>query len=274
MSDLPPPSSTDPTPVHGTPIAAPTPPAQVPVPLPPPTKVTQNPQVMAAIITGIISLGVAVVGIVPTLIAKDKDKRPSATPAAVVIIFTPTITQQIIPSPTSTQLLLPTASQPSIGAPNIVAVGPSMTPLPIVGASLVPADLLHTSASPAATAGTNEPNIRIYFDRASFTIRNQTDNQKTLAGVTFFSDEGRWEALQWGPIHEKLTGLDCLRLRDVSTSPRNPPADCQSPHLLALLEVGPAAIFWRDENGFQVHHNEIEVGVCTISPCDLYLPPN
>ena len=147
---------------------------------------------MAAIITGIISLVVAVVGIVPTLTGRDKDK-PTATPAAVAITVAPSNTQVAIPSPTSTQVPIPTASQQAVGVPTIIDVGPSMTPMPIIGASSVPADDLPTPAIPT-TSGVLEPNLRIYFDNASFTIRNQSSSQQPLASVTFFSDEGRWDA--------------------------------------------------------------------------------
>jgi hypothetical protein len=110
----------------------------------------------------------------------------------------------------------------------------------------------------------------MYFDNVSFTIRNQGGGRKNLAGVTFSSDQGRWNAEQWGSLYDDLTNRDCLRLRDVSTSPRDPPSQCDD--LIGLMLIGPAAIFWRDDDGFRVERDGVELGICNASPCDLYLP--
>lgn len=276
MSDLPSPSTTEPTPSRGTPLAEPI--SSIPPSLtqpPPPPKLTQQPQIMAALITGVISLMVAIVGIVPALVEAAKDD-PTPTPpplAAVVATFTPVNTQIALIAPTETPPPAPT-NEP-ISQPNIVPVGATSTSLPVIGSSPVPADpqpTADTGASTSNNTAAQEPNIRMFFDNRSFTIRNQGGGRKSLMGVTFYSDEGRWDASQWGPIHEKLTNKDCLRMRDVNTGQQNPPSECQE--LLALLLVGPEVIFWRDDDGFRVERNGVEVGVCTQSPCDLYLPPN
>lgn len=269
MSDLPPPLSTEPTPSRGTPLAEPL--SSIPPSLtqPPPPKLTQNPQIMAALITGMISLMVAIVGIVPALVeaAKD-DSTPTPPPlAAVIATFTPVNTQIVLAAPTDT---------PVVSQPNIVAVGGTMTSLPVIGSSPVPADPQPTADSGASTsnnAAAQEPNVRLYFDNASFTIRNQGGNRKMLADVSFYSDDARWNASQWGLIHEDFKKQKCLRLRDASLGPRNPPSECQGNNLLSLMEVGTPVIFWRADDGFRVERNGVEIGVCTVSPCDLYLPP-
>jgi hypothetical protein len=278
MSDLPPPSSTEPTPSRGTPLAEPV--AMIPPSLtqPPPPKLTQQPQIMAALITGVISLLVAVVGIVPALVEAAKD-APTPTPqplAAIVATFTPVNTQvaQVEPTTAPSNMPVPPTNEP-ISQPNIVPVGATSTSLPVIGSSPVPADTLPTADAGASTSNNTaaqEPNVRIYFDSATFTIRNQAGGKKSLTGVVFLSEEGRWEASQWGLIHEDFTKKDCLRLRYFDTDPRDPPAECQE--LLALLLVGREVLFWRDEDGFRVERNGAEVGVCTESPCDLYLPLN
>jgi hypothetical protein len=275
-------SSTEPTPSRGTPLAEPI--ASIPPsltqPPPPPQKLTQNPQIMAALITGFISLMVAIVGIVPALVEASKDDpTPTPPPAAALVATsapTNTLVAQVEPTaaPTSTPVP-PTATTEPVGQPNIVPVGSTSTSLPVIGSSPVPADPQPTADTSASTSNetvAQEPNIRMFFDNRSFTIRNQGGGKKSLTGVSFYSDEGRWDASQWGLIHEKLTNKDCLRMRDVSTGQQNPPSECQD--LLALLLVGPEVIFWRDADGFRVARNGVEIGVYTVSPCDLYLPPN
>ena len=273
-------SSTEPTPSRGTPLAEPVAaiPPSLTQPPPPPQKLTQNPQIMAALITGFISLMVAIVGIVPSLVeaAKD-DPTPTPPPAAVIVATsapTNTLIAQVEPTALPTNTPVPPTDAP-VSQPNIVPVGATSTSLPVIGSSPVPADPQPTADTSASTSNetvAQEPNIRMFFDNRSFTIRNQGGGKKSLTGVTFYSDEGRWNASQWGPIHEKLTNKDCLRMRDVNTGQQNPPSECQD--LLALLLVGPEVIFWRDEDGFRVSRNGVEIGVCSVSPCDLYLPPN
>jgi hypothetical protein len=244
---------------------------------PPPPKLTQQPQIMAALITGVISLMVAIVGIVPALVEAAKDD-PTPTPPAAAIVATSmptnTLVAQVEPTTAPSNTPVPPTNEPN-SQPNIVPVGATSTSLPVIGSSPVPADpqpTVDTGVSTSTNTAAQEPNVRLYFDNRSFTIRNQGGGRKSLINVTFYSDEGRWDASQWGPIHEKLTNKDCLRMRDVSTGQQNPPSECQE--LLALLLVGPEAIFWRDENGFRVERSGVEIGVCTQSPCDLYLPPN
>ena len=100
-------SSTEPTPSRGTPLTEPI--ASIPPSLtqpPPPPKLTQNPQIMAALITGFISLMVAIVGIVPSLVEAAKD-APTPTPqplAAIIATFTPVNTQIALVPPTETPL--------------------------------------------------------------------------------------------------------------------------------------------------------------------------
>ena len=167
MSDLPRPSSTEPTPTRGTPFAEPI--ASIPPSLtqpPPPPKLTQNPQIMAALITGFISLMVAIVGIVPALVEAAKDD-PTPTPqplAAIVATFTPVNTQivQVEPTIAPGNTPVPPTDEP-ISQPNIVPVVATMTPLPMIGSSPVPADpqpTADTSASTSNNAADEEPNVR------------------------------------------------------------------------------------------------------------------
>ena len=272
MSDSLPPSSTEPTPSRGTPLAEPI--ATIPPSLtqPPPPKLAQNPQIMAALITGMISLMVAIVGIVPALVeaAKD-DSTPTPLPlAAIVATFTPVSTQIALAAPTE-----PPPTDAPVSQPNIVPVG-ATTALPVIGSSPVPADpqpTTDTSASISTDTTAQEPNVRLYFDHASFTIRNQGGNRKMLTDVSFYSDNARWNASQWGLIHEDFKKQKCLRLRDASLGPRNPPSECQGNNLLSLMEVGTPVIFWRDEAGFRVERSGVE-SAFERSHVRLVPPPN
>ncbi|MBK8136091.1 MAG: hypothetical protein IPK52_09655 [Chloroflexi bacterium] len=231
MTELPPPADPVPQPEQ--------PPQFVPVILPPPAAPPptglKNPQILAAVITGFISLLVAIVGIIPSLIDKDKDEDPTPTYTAVVALivsFTPSEVPTLAPTELPT---LPLATQPTqlpptdiqASIPTIVDVG--TTPLPVIGST--PATAQPTSAQAP------RPNIRLFFDSASLTVYNLRGGTKSLAGVSFISDEVRWESSQWGPIHEDLSNQDCLRLRDFNTSVQTPPAECQI--LQSLQLVGP-----------------------------------
>jgi hypothetical protein len=234
---------------------------------------------MAALITGVISLLVAIVGIVPSLVEAAKDD-PTPTPPAAAIVATSaptnTLVAQVEPTLAPTDTPAPPTDSP-VSQPNIVPVGATSTSLPVIGSTPVPTDPQPTADTGASTSNNTtaqEPNVRLYFDNASFTIRNQEANRKILTDVSFYSDDARWNASQWGLIHQDFKKQKCLRLRDASAGPRNPPSDCQGTNLLSLMEVGTPVIFWRDEDGFRVERNGVEIGVCTVSPCDLYLPPN
>ena len=162
MTELPPPADPVPQPEQ--------PPQFVPVILPPPAAPPptglKNPQILAAVITGFISLLVAIVGIIPSLIDKDKDEDPTPTYTAVVALivsFTPSEVPTELPTlPLATQptQLPPTDIQASI--PTIVDVG--TTPLPVIGST--PATAQPTSAQAP------RPNIRLFFDSASLTVYN------------------------------------------------------------------------------------------------------
>lgn len=255
MPDLPPVSPADPTPPQGTPRAEP------PSLTQPPLKLTQQPQIMAALITGLISVLVAVVGIIPALVESGKNSPTPTPPAPLLAAAVPAENTQAVPTHTS---------MPTVGQPNIIPVGATSTSLPAIGSPRVPSDPQPTIVD----NGTQTPNVRLYFDNASFTIRNMSAGRKILADVSFYNDDARWDASQWGLIHQDFKKQNCLRLRDQAAGPRNPPSDCQGNNLLSLMEVGTPVIFWRAEGGFRIERNGVEIGVCSQSPCDLYLSPS
>jgi hypothetical protein len=275
MSDTPP-SSPDQTP-RSTPAVMPTaePVAAIPPSLttpPPPAGALTHPQIVAALITGIVSVLVAVVGIIPVLIEAGKDdSTPTPVSAALVSQASPTVAPTVtgLP-PTAVDTQSPPPATDAVGVPNIVDVGATTTPLPVLGDPLPPTGEPAAATISDSVSTAPEPNLRLYFDNVSFTVRNQGGGKKTLAGVVFYNEHGRWDAEQWGSFYDDLTNRDCLRIRDVATSPRDPPSDCRE--LIGLMLVGPAAIFWRGDDGFRVERRGVELALCTSSPCDLYLP--
>jgi hypothetical protein len=218
-----------------------------------------TPQVIAAVITGLISLAVAIVGILPELIKQNAAQPPSNTPtvlAAVIATFTPAPVEPFA-----------TTTLQSIDTSLVIPVVQSETP---VASALSPTQLPVLTVPPTVDISA-QPNLRLYFDNASFTILKLRGGRKILSNVSFSGAGGGWNASQWGLIHEEFLNDKCLRLRDATTSRRDPPSPCVN-NLLSLMEVGPAAIFWRDDNGFTIQVNGSTVATCTESPCEIALP--
>lgn len=260
MSDPLPPSIEPPTPPSGTPVPHdPVPPlTQQPAP---PSRVFGHPQIIAALITGMISIVVALVGIIPALM--DDDETPTPTVAAAAL-FSPTAEPSPLLAPTDTPVDLPTVvptSQPAA----------AVTSLPVLPVTPVTGETI----PPTVEGATLPPNAMLIWDQDAFNVVNESGARMSLARVRFraLSDRGvRWRAEDWGTVHETLPDGQCLRLRDASVGRRNPPPECAGDRLYALFEVGPTVIFW--PAGFTVERDDIVLATCTSSPCEVYVPPN
>jgi hypothetical protein len=235
-----------------------------PTPTPPPAASSplQNPQVLTALITGMVTVVVAIVGLVPTIL-QSAAAAPTPTPPPTVIVVTATPTEVIV-LPTETPIP-PTATEAPIEAivlPSETPVSPTATEAPT-----------ETPIPATEAAQVNErPNVRLIFDNASFTLVNLANQELSLEGVSFSSASGYWEARQWGPsLYTRVPSQNCLRLRDMRTGRRNPPSDCRS--LLGLIEVGQPAIFWTNTDSFTVERNGDVLAECSTrqSPCELRL---
>jgi hypothetical protein len=199
-----------------------------------------NPQILAAIIGGAVTIVVAIIGIVPALV----NNKPTPTPAPTIIVVTATTlppeNTQIPPTLTSIPILAPTDAV--------------QTPLPI-------SDTVTNLPQPTPAKG----NILVFYDEVSFTLQNQSVQKVSLDGIVFRSTAGQWEARTWGPgVYNALPAGECLRLRDATVGQRQPPSPCRN-HIFGLQEVGTSALFWIGVDQFDVLHNETIIATCLIA---------
>jgi len=232
-----------------------------------------NPQVVAAIIGGIVTVIVAIVGIVPAIITSQK-----ATPVVVTATLPPATTvalvlPEVIPSATA---VAPTAI-PVVPT----SAGVQLTPIvysPVTDTASAP---LPTPIFPSATVTPETPptqpaaaNVLLMYDGASFTVLNQDTRKLSFEGVFFRSSAGEWEARHWGPsLYNSLPTGMCLRLRDRSVGQRNPPAPCVN-KIYGLQEVGTTAMFWRNADRFDVVRSGQVIASCVVADqqCSIYIP--
>jgi len=191
-----------------------------------------NPQVLAAAIGGLVTIIVAIIGIVPALV----NNRPTATPQPTLVVVT--ATPEMIPSQTTA----PTNS-------------PTLTPLAVP--TLLPISQPELTLVPS--------NILLLYDEVSFTLRNQSDQAVSLEGITFRSPAGQWEARDWGPgVYINVPAGKCLRLRDATVGQRQPPAPCRD-QIYGLQEVGTSALFWIGVESFDVLRGGEVIAGCRIA---------
>ncbi|GIK28647.1 MAG: hypothetical protein IT298_07920 [Chloroflexi bacterium] len=249
MSDHLPPSSELPTPPSGTPVPHDpvSPLTQQPAPSPP---LLSHPQIIAALITGMISIVVAVVGILPALMDSDNQ-----TP-------TPTVSVAALVSPTN---------EPPL--PTVVPTGQpaaAVTALPVLPITPVAGETI----PPTGAGSMQPPNAVLVWDQDAFNVVNESGGRMSLTRVRFRAINDRqirWRAEDWGPVHETLPDGHCLRLRDTAAGPRNPPPECAGSRLYAMLEVAASVIFW--PGGFTVERDGAVLATCTSSPCAVYVSP-
>jgi hypothetical protein len=213
----------------------------------------QNPQIVAAIIGGIVTVLVAVVGIIPAII-----NRP-VTPTPVIVTATPI--------PTSTAVLVA----------NVVASATPLPPTPVPATDVPPTTLplaQPTAAqppiqlSPVGDTGAQPPasgNALLMYDDASFTVLNQGTAKLSMVGVIFRSKNGEWDARKWGPsLYNQLPENRCLRLRISTSGNRQPPAACGNP-LFGLQLVNGTALFWVNVDSFDVVRDGQTIATCQIA---------
>jgi hypothetical protein len=194
-----------------------------------------NPQVIAALIGGIVTVVVAIVGILPSLV-----QNQAPTPTVVVVTATPLPTDTPAPAP----------------ATDI----PAQLPTP----SLVPLEMVVTLAEqpPAISA---QANVTLLYDGDTFSLLNGGTGVLSLEGVVFRSAAGQWEARDWGvSIFTSIPAGQCVRLRDATVGNRQPPAPCRD-KIYGLQLVGASALFWVDVDSFDVVRNGEAIATCRVS---------
>jgi hypothetical protein len=213
--------------------------------------ILRNPQVVATIIGGIITLVVAVVGILPALL-----NNREATPQATVLVIIATA----IPA-TNTAAPIPTIEEPTRLPINDIATAVN-TPLPTLEPTLPPAPtpVITPTSFPQAA-----PNVLLLYDNDTFSLLNQGSAALSLEGVTFHSSSGDWDARSWGTsIYNSLPANMCLRLRDAGVGQRQPPPPCRN-KIYGLIEVGTSGLFWKGVESFEVLRDGQIVATCQIA---------
>ncbi len=228
-----------------------------------------NPQVIAAIVGGIVTVIVAVVGIVPAIIANQ-----NATPVVVTATPIPAATVAVVlptsPPPTAVPVV-PTEAQVQLTAILFVPPTDAQSAAPDLPSPVFPSATVPPENPPTQAAA---PNVLLMYDDVSFTLLNQTARTLSLEGVVFRSPGGEWEARKWGPsIYNSLPAGKCLRLRDAAVGQRQPPASCVN-RIYALQEVGTPAFFWKARDRFEVLRNGEVIASCAAADgqCSIYVP--
>jgi hypothetical protein len=198
-----------------------------------------NPQILAAIIGGAVTIIVAIISIVPLIV--NNKSTPTPQPTVIIITATTAATHTLEIAPTSTPM------------PQVSSTDTPQVEVPVSDSS---ANLL----IPTITQG----NVLLLFDDVSFTLRNQGDQTISLEGIVFRSTAGQWEARMWGPsVYKNLPAGECLRLRDATVGQRQPPAVCRDP-IYGLQVVGTSALFWIGVDSFDVLRGDEVITTCHI----------
>lgn len=217
--------------------------------------VLKSPQFLVAIVSGLVTIVAAFIGVLPSLVVNSPTATVTPSPAPTV-----QITHTPIPSPV-TELISTEAPQPA--QPTLIEL------------LRTPDGVTTTQSDSPISDGNTQPNTRLIYDAVSFNVVNQSGGTLSLVGVTFRSTSGTWDARSWGPsIYTSLPNAKCLRLRDASAGQRNPPQPCIN-QIYGLIEVGKPAMFWVNSDTFEVIRDNQTLATCKITDgmCDIYIAP-
>lgn len=225
-----------------------------------------NPQVMTALITGVVTVAVALIGIVPTLVQAN---QPTPTLTAThtpthTATFTATIappTETAVPETPPTDTPAPTQVEPTQVEPTAITL-PTTTPEPTAAP---------TEVVPTAQTNANPPNVLLIYDGAAFTVLNTSGGTLSLQGVRFRSSSGNFNSVGWAN-NNRLPDGTCLRLRDAAAGNRQPPRECQN--LLSLLLETGKSLFWLGSSSFDVVKRGETLATCATDTdrCAVYIP--
>lgn len=221
----------------------------------------KNPQVIVSIIGGIVTIVVAIVGILPTIVNQNAAPvqatfTPTVMPFATYTVTDAAVAVLVTEAPTTTNTPEP-AVQPTTIPPTDIPMATDV-PTPVPQLPLMP---------------TSVPNLRLLYDDVSFTVHNPNNGIFSLEGVTFRSQTGEWDAALWGiSIYNSLPANNCLRLRDAEAGQRQPPRICGN--LYGLQLVGRTALFWLNTASFDILKGGTTIATCdaTAGECLVYVP--
>jgi hypothetical protein len=227
-----------------------------------------NPQVLTAIIGGIVTLIAAILGFLPNVL----NRPPAATAVIVVTATLPPPTATLVEPttpPTSVPVIaIEPTDEPAVVVPTATPIPPTATLIPPTATPIPPTPIPPTPVPPT-TAPVQPANALLLWDNVSFTALNIGGSGLMFGNVVFRSTGGSFDARVWGSA---LPSGYCLRLRDATVGPRQPPAECGG-NLYSLLEVGGSALFWRNTDTFDVVLNGQVIATCPVAAgrCEVYI---
>lgn len=220
-----------------------------------------NPQVVIALITGLVTVAAALIGILPDLLQAD-----AATPTPT---YTPTFTATVAATVAVTVVV--TEITPSTIAPTDAPL--MLTDTPEAQGIATDFPTVAPTIEPVVAIEAPQPNALLIYDNVSFSLVNTSGRRLSLANVTFESGSRIWEALAWAN-YRRIPNGNCLRIRDASAGNRNPPGECSE--LLSLLLIGKSVMFWTEADTFDVLQGSAVIATCTTDTdrCAIYIPQN
>ncbi len=212
-------------------------------------RVLTNPQIMASIIGGLVTVLVAIIGVVPAILGAN---RPPPTAVLVTLTVAPTNTP-FEPTGVPTQVV----STADMAVPSAIAIIQS-TLTPIFPTATVTQQVVPITIEA-------EPNVLLLYDDVSFSLLNQSGQTLSLEGVNFVSSAAQWEARDWGvSLYTSIPNGMCLRLRDAAVGNRTPPQPCRD-KIYGLQVVGHTGLFWIGMESFDITRNGEVLATCIIS---------
>ncbi|MEO0596188.1 MAG: hypothetical protein AAF126_08780 [Chloroflexota bacterium] len=205
-----------------------------------------SPPVIGAMITGVVTIIVAVITL---------SFQASPAPAPQVVTATP----------------VPEVAR----ATEAITVTPSDTPIPTSTDSAEPTQENIASPIPPTHTSVPEviPNITLLYDDVAFTVHNISGTALDLSNLSFSSSTRTWNSTQWGAnLVSGLPANNCLRMRDVTSGNRRPPAVCGD--LYAFVTVAESVLFWLEEDTFAVVYNDETIATCdsNATSCEVAIP--
>lgn len=209
-----------------------------------------SPPVIGAMISSTVAVMLA---LLPGLLSQSDAPAPAATPISSTQVAE--VFASATPQPATDVLIIAEASS---------------TPLALTA---IPVDTVvepTVRAQPDNTAP--QANVLLLYDDVSFTVHNQSGQRLDVASLNFQSPEGRWETEGWGiGLVSDFPPNNCLRLRDMASGQRQPPATCGN--LWAFQLVGDSALFWLDVGDFEVWYNGAQIATCSTAAtsCPIFI---
>jgi len=199
---------------------------------------------------------------------------PSATPFVMLPTATPLGTD-IAPLVTSTATIVADSRIATLMAPlptntlNPILLTPVPTRVPIQPPAR-PSASVATAATPTPGQRTD---LRMVYSEQSFTLFNKADRPLWMAGLSFISASGRFDADSWGVNMEDVSPGRCFMVWGLEAPTIYSPLEgCTR---LAWSAVNDSADFWRDAESFRVERYGDLLGECRVSSglCELSLTP-